>query len=658
MIDAYARSGVVPYKMDEDLYEAIRNNIEEDSKLLRVRPFPENNGIQSSEELWQAMYDLRSKFGLFNTSKRLGFEMWFNEGAIQFFFYVEDEIQEEQLRRQIDAHYPNAQIVDGGFKFPDIYKDDWVAGAELELKESEYYPIKNPNGVRQFPSDPYRSITSDMIAAESDRVIIQVTTRPAMNTWTHGGKLGYINPFAEDIFEVADNLKDQQRIPDGSTKEYRAPTSEERQLAENIARQEGRPAFHINIRIFSFSPQKQTVKNNIESIARTYEQSFQEAGGQRFLRRGLGGTELKRMLKEASSRRVVDQDMIFTIPELATIAHVPNDSIETPAVDWNNTQATARIPAAAERYEDNAGHSEGQFSPEDLQPPENNEEEIPGVETPLDIPGDEQPPEEQLPEEPPHQTHENEQSPQKPMTDNNDPFDDETEEKTESFNEPPQQGETQPHEKEQPHGQPPHQPQNRGQQQPQEHVGQPPQQSGTPSHNDQDEYTFVEEDDPDVLTRVKRFFGFEKKRGFQDENEQEPPQHNPGQQPPQQPREQPPQPKDPSERPSQKPGQQPPQQPGRRSSQPTNGYPDEGGSQARRPQGQSQSDKDYVDDPNQPQYGTEEIGRETVWGNGGDYVEDPDEEPTIEDVNEEFEQQREDAWEFEPDEEPDDSNPK
>lgn len=675
LVDAYVRSGHVPTQVDADLYRDIQEATgehDDDPTLLQVRPFPENSGIEGSEELLQAMHDLRTKLSIFNDSKKLAFEMWFNEGAIQFHFYIVDDQQEEKLRRQIDAHYPNAAIVEKDSLFPNIYENDWVAGAELHLKQSNYYPIKNPRGVRNLISDPYRSITSDLLAAESDRICVQVTMRPALGTWTHGGMLGYINPLNEDIYEVADDLKGQQRIPDSSHKESRDPTSEERQLAENIARQEGLPAYHINVRILSFSPDKGTAKSNVWGVARTFEQSFQEAGGQQFVQQPLGGLELKELITDAARRELYHEDIILTIPEVATVAHIPNESIETPSVDWNNTQATARIPASAERFDENEGTG-NQFNLNDQQQQEEQAEGGPGsefadepleeqMEDPIDDPFEDEPaPHEQEAggEQPPAEDpdpfaddplpHEQEPEPGEEVdsegTAQQPPTDQQSQHETPPANDQPDQSAG-----EHPDDQPPqggHSPQGRP-------ANEQSQQLGASGHTgDQRQSPSGEEETPDfgddggIISRVLRAVGFEGERGFQQGDDS-----GAGSQPSggESDAEEAGGPKPASERPEQRntakrkenlqrqgtdaPADQPGRTPDVPSDEPEQ-QPEDGGSQSDDPY----PDQNASGGSHEPMMG--EPDREPVqddpWAE--DPAADPDEEPTVEDVEREFEEE-------------------
>ncbi|ELY68285.1 hypothetical protein C488_21197 [Natrinema pellirubrum DSM 15624] len=43
--------------------------------------------------------------------------------------------------------------------------------------------------------------------------------------------------------------------------------------------------------------------------------------------------------------------MIMTVDELAGVAHIPNNEIETPNIDWRYTQRGDRVPADTDQYE-------------------------------------------------------------------------------------------------------------------------------------------------------------------------------------------------------------------------------------------------------------------------------------------------------------------
>lgn len=345
-VDAKIRRDHRPRLVDEELMEELEQ-AEPDGRLLRVSPFPENDGIQASEELYQSLHNLKTKWmGLKNVSNPEAFEVWFFDGTVQFFFYVPDEEAEMKFRRQIDAEYPEAKITDQPLMHPAIEVGDHIAGADLTLKQSQYYPIKSSRGVKDFIHDPYRTITSEMVNRDENRVMIQVVFKPAGNGWAKSGFL----PWSSGVDEISARLKETTEESGMFSVTERKPTKEERDLADVIATQKGLPAYHINLRVMAVSPDAQKASSNVWSIAKQFEQSYREAGEQQFVQHPLGGSDLISFAKSFIGREYYNQGMILTIPELAALAHIPNESIETPAVDWNFTQSGARIPADAEQF--------------------------------------------------------------------------------------------------------------------------------------------------------------------------------------------------------------------------------------------------------------------------------------------------------------------
>lgn len=346
---AYFANEHKPIQIDEKMYKQM---VEEPAgKLLKVRPYPENEGLQAGEELLQAMHDVRTTlFNIINKSEVDSFEIWYTNRTISFYFFVRNERTERRLRKQIDAHYNNADISTQNRVMPPFKVGDWVSGSELTMKHSKFYPIKNSMGVREFKSEPYRSVLSDMVVGSEDNMMVQVVFKPAHSSWARGGAFGYLNPFKETVEEVADHMKQEELLEDFKT-ETRDSMREENRLAEEINRRKELPAYHTNIRVLSFSPNKVDSTENAWSVSRSFEQSYKEAGGQSLIQHPMSGVELRDLIQRTHDRKFENQEMVLTVPELAGIAHIPNESIQVTAVDWNETKAGTRLPPHAERFE-------------------------------------------------------------------------------------------------------------------------------------------------------------------------------------------------------------------------------------------------------------------------------------------------------------------
>ena len=354
-VDTHLRSNNVPKEVDVEMYRSIQNNLG-NGKLLRVMPHADNDGMDAGEQLLQALHNLEFDWGIYNKSQEETFEIWFDDGKIQFFFYVEDSRAELKLRRQIRGFYPSAQIEEREELFTRVNKNDWVAGAEMNLKRSKYFPIRSQNGVRPFKDDPYKSITSDMVANNHCRTMVQVQFKPAHPEWAHGGPVRKHIPFIEstpffsDVGSVSNSVKQDKMLSGFFNTETRDASSEERQLASKIMEQEGQPAYHVDLRILTFAPRRGEAKSNIWSVAKTFEQSFAEKGDQTLVQTPKNGKHLDTLVEEFAAREWVDRDIIMTVPEVSGLAHLPNGGVETPEIEWTTIDSSAGVPTDAERF--------------------------------------------------------------------------------------------------------------------------------------------------------------------------------------------------------------------------------------------------------------------------------------------------------------------
>lgn len=346
--DTHLRSGHIPLEVDKQILDTIQSD--DKGKLLKVRPYPENEGIMAGEELLRAIHQEKTRlFGLINMSEVDTFEIWYSDRILSFHFYVNSERTEKKIRKQIDAHYPSSEVSVHEETMPDIEEGDWVAGSELRLKKSYLYPLKNPMGVNDFNSDPYRSITSDMVVGGKENIVVQIVFKPAHPSWSVGGIGGAISPFKQSAEELADEIRNEKLVEETMRTRERRPIGSENQLAQEIARQREMSAYNVNVRILSTSKNKQEASANAWSVARAFEQSYKEAGGQQFVQVPKRGNELRDMIKDIKYREFINKKIILTIPEMAALAHIPNSSIETPSIEWNNKSQT-RLPATAERF--------------------------------------------------------------------------------------------------------------------------------------------------------------------------------------------------------------------------------------------------------------------------------------------------------------------
>lgn len=392
--DRYVRSGIQPKQVTPKLFDDIENAVADGGgRLLRVDPNPENESVAAAESLFQELHDARMKwFNLVNASETHGFEIWFNDGKLSFYFYVRSERAEKKFKKQIDAYYPKAKIVPihgnprrelselkdrpdnsepdndddnderkrksrswWDERFPPIYDGDYVAAAQLKKKLSPYYPLRSTKGIIQMKEDPYKAITSEILSDDLDRTMIQVVFKPANPNWADG-KLGAdIIPTRTNSGNVAEHLKEEKFKNNVST-DLRDPSQREMQLSEKVMEFSEQNAYHTNVRVISFSPHKNEARQNVWSLSTAFERSYEETAGdgetQSFQMVPGAGTKINEIVLRSARREWNDCKTILTVPELAGVAHVPNETIETPAVTWNQTGKGARPPADMPRFDD------------------------------------------------------------------------------------------------------------------------------------------------------------------------------------------------------------------------------------------------------------------------------------------------------------------
>jgi hypothetical protein len=236
-----------------------------------------------------------------------------------------------------------------------MYDGDYVAAAQLKKKQSYFYPLRSTKGIVAMKEDPYKAITSEILSDDLDRTMIQVVFKPANPNWSNGKLGSSVLPTRTDASEVAEGLRDE-KLKNELTTETRDPSQEEMQLAEKVMEYSRRNAYLTNVRVVSFSPYREEARQNVWSLATAFERSYEETAGggktQSFTMVPAGGNKVDEMVLRSARREWKPCGTILTVPELAATAHIPNNSIETPAVTWNQTGKGARPPADMPRFDD------------------------------------------------------------------------------------------------------------------------------------------------------------------------------------------------------------------------------------------------------------------------------------------------------------------
>lgn len=322
--------------------------------LLRIRPFKENEGIVDGDSLLQTLHDVRtSTLGLRNNSPPHSFEIWYHEGRLMFHLHAADAESAEKFERRVRATYPNIDVieVEGEPRLPPVDPEDHVAAAYTTMEENYYLPIKNHEG-EGFEHDPYSEILAEMVSTDETSVVTQVVFRAAKNDWTEGGFLsgGSVDSYAEGVR--------QGEAVGWVNPEVRDATTKDKEAAKIIERQRGKQGFHVNIRVVAISPDKQEAQVRANGVAKLYGNFYNSVTEQGLepvpVGGGVGRTQKKvrSFLDGVMERDWIDRDMIMTTSELAGVAHIPNEDINVPAVDWSKMVSGSGVPADSPQRED------------------------------------------------------------------------------------------------------------------------------------------------------------------------------------------------------------------------------------------------------------------------------------------------------------------
>jgi len=274
------------------------------------------------------------------------------------------EAAADKFRRRVGNNYANSEVfpVDGGAAFPVIDPDEYVAGAWLEMEKLPYYPIRHHNS-DEWATDPYGEITSEMLTRRQHGR--HASRLPARKTVLDGRR----------PVQAQQRRRPRPRTPARNISwmarsQTRPASQKDKQAAKTIEQQRGQQAFHVNIRVLAASTDKNEAEARARGVAgmfRKYYNAMTEQGLDDtpvwHRKESKRASQLRQHVARMADREWTDRRMIMTVDELAGVAHIPNNEIETPNIDWRYTQRGDRVPADTDQYDDTAArHRSGDRS--------------------------------------------------------------------------------------------------------------------------------------------------------------------------------------------------------------------------------------------------------------------------------------------------------
>lgn len=357
---------------------------ESDSELLFLHPPKSNNGVDQTEQLLKnAFWTLDEEsdyFKRYNTSDVCGFEIWYDEGEIEFFWYTPNEQQGKHYRRHLNTRYSDGQLGESLEKFPDVKEKDYFAGSQYYLKNHYFEPVNHHESPLDF-SNIYEDLLSEIDTKDDSRVILQVLFKPAEDDWTE-----LQSTTVDDIAESLDmDTKKESRLF-GLIQKERQPSSEEQKVPGMIRDQKDQKGYYVNFRVGVLGSDKERIEQEMSEIDDIIKVSFEAASGQNFVPSRNSEEELSDLLEDMVCRRPdhmcqpktprqylkhqfagVYKHIVMTATELSSIAHIPSaKEVEIDGIKWSLVNADGSLPQSSMDF-DEPDEDEKQKIKEDLQ---------------------------------------------------------------------------------------------------------------------------------------------------------------------------------------------------------------------------------------------------------------------------------------------------
>jgi len=308
-----------------------REQVSIDSVLLQVA-VPRGNEIKidAMEQLFASLASIK-KGGWkqkFSYQPSVSFEIVAKAEDIRFYVWTPKKLQ-DLVEKQIHGAYPDAEIIE--VQEYNIFSEDGrVAYKSLQLKKSNYYPIKI---FKDLPTDPLASLTSALAKmGQGEAAAVQILVSPADSSWQSEGA-GFIS-----------STKKQESDPE------KAKYSTSAKTLEAVEAKIGKPGFETSIRFVCVAKTEESAKAHLANIESGFEQFASEHNsfGKRKIRSKGAFMEDFLYRYQPMFHLMGSRPSILNTEELATLFHFPNKAVTTPHIQWiysKTAPAPSEVPS-------------------------------------------------------------------------------------------------------------------------------------------------------------------------------------------------------------------------------------------------------------------------------------------------------------------------
>ena len=268
--------------------------------------------IDVAEQMFTALYSIR-KGGWkqkFKAQQHLSFEIVGKKEEIRFYVSCHRN-NVELIEKQLAGAYPGVQVRQVE-EYNIFNKTGKVAFAELVLKNSSFRPLKV---YKDLASDPLASITASLAKFDEDEAAaIQVIVSPADGGWSKSGE-SYVAGIKKD---EADPEKAKFKMSAADL--------------EAIDNKVGKPGFLTSVRLVTVAKSEIKAKENLSNLKGAFAQFNSDlnrfSSRKSWWKKGFMIDFVYRYQSMLGNNSVLSSD------ELATVWHLPNNTVETPHIRW------------------------------------------------------------------------------------------------------------------------------------------------------------------------------------------------------------------------------------------------------------------------------------------------------------------------------------
>jgi hypothetical protein len=292
----------------------------------------------------------------------ISFEIQAQEKAIRFFVWVPRYLQ-GYVEGQIYAQYQgvNIQEVKDYASQSKLSPDIVLASAELVLNKEDIFPIKS---FESFEVDPLAAITSTLSKlTDPAQIWVQMIIRPENDSWRNRaikyidavktGKTSFSTSLVKGLRGLASDVMSTAftgaapSAPEAKPAVQLAPGVED--ALKQIETKSTKLGFQTKIRIVAADKTFEEAKQKLDLVVGSFKQ-FNTTNLNGFVAAPVTGTP-NQVLSAYSAREFSTSGPVLNVLELASIYHLPSNTVSTPHIVWAGSkkgEPPANLPLVEE----------------------------------------------------------------------------------------------------------------------------------------------------------------------------------------------------------------------------------------------------------------------------------------------------------------------